>query len=141
MDSDTIYQQVQDCYSSTARAQKLAHSDTIAQAFGYTAEELNSIPSDANLGLSCGNPLAIASLQEVSSFASLCLLCCILAANQFMIKKGETVVDLGSGAGFDVFLAAKKVGTIGRAIGVDMNEVQSAYCYLSLYLVVLTYLI
>ncbi|KAI9702730.1 MAG: hypothetical protein M1820_006114 [Bogoriella megaspora] len=82
-----------------ARAEKPLYSSTIAQAFGYTEEELSSIPQEANLGLSCGNPLAIASLRE-----------------------GETVVDLGSGAGFDVFLAAEKVGLKGRAIGIDMNE-------------------
>lgn len=66
---------------------------------GYSDEELSSIPEDANLGLSCGNPVAIASL-----------------------KAGETVLDLGSGAGIDCFLAAKKVGETGRVIGVDMTS-------------------
>jgi arsenite methyltransferase len=70
----------------------------VAQAFGYTPEELASIPAEANMGLSCGNPTAIANLRE-----------------------GETVVDLGSGGGLDVFLAAAKVGTSGRAIGIDMT--------------------
>jgi arsenite methyltransferase len=70
----------------------------IAQAFGYTAEELRSIPAEATLGLSCGNPVALASLRP-----------------------GETVVDLGSGGGVDVFLAARKVGPEGRVIGVDMT--------------------
>lgn len=70
----------------------------VAEAFGYTAEELASIPAEANMGLSCGNPTATANLRE-----------------------GETVVDLGSGGGLDVFLAAAKVGPNGRAIGIDMT--------------------
>jgi SAM-dependent methyltransferase len=71
---------------------------SVAQAFGYSAEELSSIPSEANMGLSCGNPTATAN-----------------------IRPGETVVDLGSGGGLDVFLAAKKVGPTGKAIGIDMT--------------------
>jgi arsenite methyltransferase len=71
----------------------------VAQAFGYSAEELASIPAEANLGLSCGNPTALASL-----------------------KPGEVVVDLGSGGGLDVFIAAQKVGAHGKAIGIDMTE-------------------
>ncbi len=70
----------------------------VAEAFGYTPEELLSIPAEANMGLSCGNPTATAHLQP-----------------------GETVVDLGSGGGLDVFLAARKVGPHGRAIGIDMT--------------------
>jgi arsenite methyltransferase len=70
----------------------------VAEAFGYTAEELTSIPADANMGLSCGNPTATAHLRS-----------------------GEVVVDLGSGGGLDVFLAAKMVGPKGRAIGIDMT--------------------
>jgi arsenite methyltransferase len=70
----------------------------VAEAFGYSAEELTSIPAEANMGLSCGNPTATAHL-----------------------KPGEVVVDLGSGGGLDVFLAAKKVGAQGRAIGIDMT--------------------
>ena len=70
----------------------------VAEAFGYTPEELSSIPAEANMGLSCGNPTATASLRE-----------------------GEVVVDLGSGGGLDVFLAAQKVGPAGRAIGIDMT--------------------
>jgi hypothetical protein len=65
MEPDYLYNQVQEHYGSVARGEKPAHSGLIAQAFGYTAEELNSIPHDANLGLSCGNPLAIASIREV----------------------------------------------------------------------------
>ena len=70
----------------------------VAEAFGYTAEELTSIPADANMGLSCGNPTATAH-----------------------IRPGEVVVDLGSGGGLDVFLASKQVGPTGRAIGIDMT--------------------
>jgi arsenite methyltransferase len=70
----------------------------VAEAFGYSADELGSIPAEANMGLSCGNPTAFASLKE-----------------------GETVVDLGCGGGLDVFLAAKKVGPTGKAIGIDMT--------------------
>jgi SAM-dependent methyltransferase len=70
----------------------------IAEAFGYTPEELASIPAEANMGLSCGNPTATARLRP-----------------------GETVVDLGSGGGLDVFLAAQKVGPTGKAIGIDMT--------------------
>ena len=70
----------------------------IAKAFGYSEAELASIPAEANMGLSCGNPVAMASIRE-----------------------GETVVDLGSGGGLDVFLASKKVGEEGLAIGIDMT--------------------
>ena len=75
-----------------------ARVSAVAQAFGYTAEELTSIPAEANMGLSCGNPTVTAHL-----------------------KPGEVVVDLGSGGGLDVFLAAQKVGPTGRAIGIDMT--------------------
>src|SRR6201994_2138680 len=70
----------------------------VAEAFGYTADELRSIPAEANMGLSCGNPTATANL-----------------------KASETVVDLGCGGGRDVLLAAKKVGPAGKAIGIDMT--------------------
>jgi SAM-dependent methyltransferase len=70
----------------------------ISKGIGYSEEDVNSVPDGANLGLGCGNPLAVASLKE-----------------------GETVLDLGSGAGFDCFLAANKVGQGGRVIGVDMT--------------------
>jgi SAM-dependent methyltransferase len=70
----------------------------VAEAFGYSADELGAIPAGANMGLSCGNPTALASLRP-----------------------GETVVDLGSGGGLDVFLAAKAVGPAGRAVGIDMT--------------------
>ena len=71
----------------------------VAEAFGYSTEELHSIPAEANLGLSCGNPTAFAGLRP-----------------------GEVVVDLGCGGGLDVLLAARKVGPQGRAIGIDMTE-------------------
>jgi len=70
----------------------------ISQQIGYSEDELKAVPEDSNLGLGCGNPTALASLKE-----------------------GETVLDLGSGAGFDCFLAANKVGKNGRVIGVDMT--------------------
>lgn len=66
---------------------------------GYSEEEMKQAPSGSNLGLGCGNPVAIASLNE-----------------------GETVLDLGSGAGFDAFLASPKVGKTGKVIGVDMTD-------------------
>jgi arsenite methyltransferase len=72
--------------------------ETIGRQVGYTPEEMQAVPEGANLGLGCGNPVALASLKE-----------------------GETVVDLGSGAGFDAFLAARAVGESGRVIGVDMT--------------------
>ena len=71
MDTESLYQHVQDHYGSVARAENGTSSAAIAQAFGYSEEELNSIPKDANLGLSCGNPLAIASLREARPLASL----------------------------------------------------------------------
>jgi SAM-dependent methyltransferase len=71
----------------------------VAEAFGYSAEQLASIPAEANMGLSCGNPTAFASLRT-----------------------GETVVDLGSGGGLDVLLAAAKIGPTGKAIGIDMTR-------------------
>jgi SAM-dependent methyltransferase len=73
-------------------------SEELSSRIGYSKEEMNSVPEGANLGLGCGNPTALASLKE-----------------------GETVLDLGSGAGFDCFLAANKVGKNGKVIGVDMT--------------------
>ncbi|MGB2630566.1 MAG: arsenite methyltransferase [Candidatus Omnitrophota bacterium] len=70
----------------------------VAEKIGYTKEELASIPQGADMGLGCGNPVALASLVE-----------------------GETVVDLGSGGGMDAFLAANKVGESGKVIGIDMT--------------------
>jgi arsenite methyltransferase len=76
---------------------------TLAASIGYSLEELSDLPAGANMGLSCGNPTAIASLQP-----------------------GEVVLDLGSGGGFDLFLAGPKVGETGRAIGVDMTPAMLA---------------
>ncbi len=73
-------------------------AEVISKRIGYTDKELKAVPDGANLGLGCGNPLALAS-----------------------IKEGDTIVDLGSGAGFDCFLAAKKTGPEGRVIGLDMT--------------------
>ncbi|HVP36028.1 MAG TPA: arsenite methyltransferase [Terriglobales bacterium] len=73
-------------------------SESIGKSIGYSDEELKGVPEGANLGLGCGNPVAMASL-----------------------KQGETVVDLGSGPGLDCFLAANKVGKTGKVIGVDMT--------------------
>ena len=72
--------------------------EEISKNIGYSEEEMNAVPQGANLGLGCGNPIALAS-----------------------IKEGETVLDLGSGAGFDSFLAANRVGPTGKVIGVDMT--------------------
>lgn len=73
--------------------------DAQSKRLGYTDEDLSVVPEGANLGLGCGNPLGLAALAE-----------------------GQTVLDLGSGAGFDCFLAANKVGKTGRVIGVDMTD-------------------
>ena len=75
-----------------------ASADTLSQGLGYTADDVGSVPQGANIGLGCGNPQAIAAL-----------------------KTGEVVLDLGSGGGFDCFLAARQVGDTGRVIGVDMT--------------------
>ena len=70
----------------------------IGKKIGYSEEELKNVPEDANLGIGCGNPTALAS-----------------------IKKGETILDLGSGAGFDCFLASRETGETGKVIGVDIT--------------------
>ena len=82
--------------SSSFGSKELA--ERISKKIGYTDEELKVVPEGANLGLGCGNPVALATL-----------------------RKGETVLDLGAGAGFDCFLAANKVGKKGKVIGVDMT--------------------
>ena len=86
------------CCGSPAGAGSCCDSSTAAHQLGYTDQELASLPSGADLGLGCGNPTALASLRP-----------------------GEIVLDLGSGAGIDCFLAARKVGRRGRVIGVDMT--------------------
>ena len=97
----SVEQVVQSKYGDVAKAglsSDHAGVKAVAEAFGYSGDELASIPAEANMGLSCGNPTAFASL-----------------------KPGEVVVDLGSGGGLDVFLAAAKVGPTGKAIGIDMT--------------------
>jgi len=93
---------VRDKYASVATSGLSSEHEgvrAVAEAFGYSPEELASIPAEANMGLSCGNPTAFASLRP-----------------------GETVIDLGCGGGLDVFLAADKVGPTGKAIGIDMTD-------------------
>jgi len=100
--TEKIIEAVKSKYGTVARSGLSSNQSgvqAVAEAFGYTAEELASIPAEANMGLSCGNPTATANLRP-----------------------GETVVDLGSGGGLDVLLAAEKVGPEGRAIGIDMTE-------------------
>ena len=87
-----------DCCGNTIDPFDLIQPEKQSSLMGYSADELASVPSGANMGLGCGNPQAIAAL-----------------------KPGEVVLDLGSGAGFDSFLAARQVGSAGRVIGVDMT--------------------
>jgi SAM-dependent methyltransferase len=99
--SENIERAVRSRYGSVALSDLSSENEgvrAVAEAFGYSPEELAAIPAEANMGLSCGNPTATANLRE-----------------------GETVVDLGSGGGLDVFLAATRVGHTGRAIGIDMT--------------------
>lgn len=86
------------CGSNSPCCDTTTITERISRQIGYTEVDLQLVPEGANLGLGCGNPVAMASLEE-----------------------GETVLDLGSGAGFDCFLAAKKVGKDGKVIGVDMT--------------------
>jgi SAM-dependent methyltransferase len=109
MEKSRIRKHVRDTYAGIAReggsccAPKASccaetPADTSSRKIGYSEEELKAVPQGANLGLGCGNPIALASLKE-----------------------GETVLDLGSGAGFDCFLASRAVGPEGNVIGVDMT--------------------
>jgi SAM-dependent methyltransferase len=103
-DNDTIRTQVRTAYAKVAKGAGgcsvgcCGTDGAGSMAMGYTQEDLNAAPEGADLGLGCGNPQAIAAL-----------------------KPGDTVLDLGSGAGFDCFLAAKRVGKTGKVIGVDMT--------------------
>lgn len=103
-DNDRIRGQVRTAYAKVAQGASgcsvgcCGTEGTGSMAMGYTPEELASVPEGADLGLGCGSPQAIAALRP-----------------------GETVLDLGSGAGFDCFLAARRVGKSGRVIGVDMT--------------------
>jgi arsenite methyltransferase len=102
--NDEVRAQVRTAYAKVARGQDgcsvgcCGTQGDGSLTLGYTKDDLESVPEGADLGLGCGNPQAIAAL-----------------------KPGETVLDLGSGAGFDCFLAAKRVGRTGRVIGVDMT--------------------
>lgn len=111
IDSEAVRQKVREGYgkiagtggsccgpSPTCCGSSATASEDLAKHIGYSAEELATLPEGANMGLSCGNPNALAAL-----------------------KPGEVVLDLGAGGGFDVFIAARKVGPTGRAIGVDMT--------------------
>jgi ubiquinone/menaquinone biosynthesis C-methylase UbiE len=106
-DAETLKAVVKEQYGKVAKGEAgcgslcgcTENAGELATAFGYSAEELATLPEGANLGLSCGNPQAVAAM-----------------------RLGETVLDLGSGAGFDCFLAARKVGPAGRVIGVDMTD-------------------
>jgi arsenite methyltransferase len=110
MEQEEIKRVVRDRYAEAAKQDRSCCSpavsccggkdqvDLISQNIGYRDEDLRAVPEGANLGLGCGNPVALASL-----------------------KPGEVVLDLGSGAGFDCFLAANQVGKTGKVIGVDMT--------------------
>ena len=108
MKEDKIREIVREKYGELARTERSCCSaadtacccspENVSKEIGYKDDDLKAVPQGANLGLGCGNPVAIASLKE-----------------------GETILDLGSGAGFDCFLAANKVGENGRVIGVDMT--------------------
>jgi arsenite methyltransferase len=101
--AEEVREKVRQRYGATAKGESSCGDEcctsTSSDALGYSAEDAVAAPHEANLGLGCGNPLAIASLQP-----------------------GQTVLDLGSGAGFDCFLAARAVGDTGHVIGVDMTE-------------------
>ena len=101
--NEKIRETVRQGYADVAKGKSncccgASSSDKFAEGIGYTNEELQILPDGANMGLSCGNPTAVANL-----------------------KPGQVVLDLGSGGGFDVFIAAKKVGAAGKSIGVDMT--------------------
>lgn len=105
LEKDGVRQAVRDLYSRAAEAGCCGSTSycsgpapEVSQQLGYTSDEIGAVPEGANLGLGCGNPQAIAAL-----------------------KPGEVVLDLGSGAGFDCFLAARQVGESGHVIGVDMT--------------------
>jgi len=110
MDKDEIKNQVREGYANIASQERScctpstpcscggSNEDIISKQLGYSDKDLTGVPEEANLGLGCGNPIAAASLKE-----------------------GDVVIDLGSGAGFDCFLAAKWVGKTGKVIGIDMT--------------------
>jgi len=109
MEDEQIKQTVKEAYSKIVKNSEVGcgcstssccspSNQDISKSIGYSDEEINNVP-EANLGLGCGNPIALSE-----------------------IKEGDIVLDLGAGAGFDAFLAAKKVGKTGKVIGVDMTE-------------------
>jgi SAM-dependent methyltransferase len=98
-DADQLRERVREGYARIAERGSSCCSEQVGRKIGYTDAELGAVPQDANLGLGCGNPTAIDALEL-----------------------GETVLDLGSGAGMDAFLAARQVGPSGRVIGVDMTD-------------------
>ncbi|KPK99780.1 MAG: arsenite S-adenosylmethyltransferase [candidate division Zixibacteria bacterium SM23_73_3] len=103
MDKEKTKKIVKEAYGNIAQRQKSCgccgpNTTEYAKSIGYSEEELKNIPEESNLALGCGNPTALAGLKE-----------------------GEIVLDLGSGAGFDCFLAASRVGSKGKVIGVDMT--------------------
>ncbi|MCW3975914.1 MAG: arsenite methyltransferase [Candidatus Bathyarchaeota archaeon] len=91
-------QESSSCAPANSCCEGIIAAQDVSKKIGYTDEDLQTVPEGSNLGLGCGNPVALASLRE-----------------------GETVIDLGAGAGFDCFLAARKVGEKGKVIGVDMT--------------------
>ncbi|MBN1981557.1 MAG: arsenite methyltransferase [Chitinivibrionales bacterium] len=109
IEHDDIRQKVRNHYAQVAHSTSSCCSGSAgaccssapqeSEKIGYSSQEIGSVPDGANMGLGCGNPQAIASL-----------------------KKGEIVVDLGSGGGFDCFLAARQVGDCGKVIGIDMTS-------------------
>src|SRR5581483_6120301 len=101
MSDSNLVKQVKEKYAAVARSGLSGDHGgvrAVAEAFGYTPEELSTLPAGANMGLSCGNPTATVNLRS-----------------------GEVVVDLGCGGGIDVLLASRKVGPTGQAIGIDMT--------------------
>ncbi len=109
MKGNKIKENVKEAYSKIARNNNsscgcggssccVSSNQDISKSIGYSGEEINNVP-EANLGLGCGNPIALSKINE-----------------------GDVILDLGSGAGIDAFLAAKKVGKTGKVIGVDMTE-------------------
>ena len=99
---ESIRKMVEEGYTRVAKeagAETAAFAETWSRGVGYSDDQLAAVPEGANLGVGCGNPTAIDSL-----------------------KPGEVVVDLGSGAGMDAFLAARTVGPGGRVIGIDMTD-------------------
>lgn len=112
MDTNTVKKSVIESYGNLAKSRTNSlfsklfaccdpsdQADKIAENIGYSKEVLDQVPKNANLGVGCGNPSALAK-----------------------IKKGETIIDLGSGAGFDAFIVSKMVGQFGKVIGIDLSD-------------------